>query len=357
MLVSYQKAHSLLREQMKSLRDRDVRVKVHLILLACKLASVSDACARRGFSRKFFYKWYGRLRRGKWNLDALKEQSRRPKKRHPLKISRNLEKRIRKQAKLGFGSPSIQAILARAGIKIGRSTINHVLRERRPKVLRSRREKLKSHHRRYELPIPGMRVQLDVKYVPEPVEGFRAYNYVAVDECTRMRFSFAYLDLNPKNTVDFLGKMKSFFPFDIQVIQTDNGFEFTSRLIPSHQDVEHPMDKWCRDNGIRHRCIPPGEKELNGKVERSHRIDEQFFYWRAPTESLQRFNQALASWLIVYNHEKLHGGLGFITPVEKLWQVYEANRKAEVPDLNILRDLPKRFAAYKEAAWFLKKTA
>jgi transposase InsO family protein len=356
MLVSYQKAQSLLRGQRKSLRDRDVRVKVNLILLACKLRSVTEACERRGFSRKFFYKWYGRLKRGKWNLRFLSELSRRPHRRHPKKISAALEDKIRDRAKLGFGSPSIQAILSRQGIKVARSTINHVLRRRRIKVHRTRREKLKSHRRRYELPIPGMRVQVDVKYVPEPVEGFRAYNYVAIDECTRMRFARAYLDLKPQNTVDFLVRMKAFFPFDLQTVQTDNGFEFTNRLIPSHQNVEHPMDQWCRENSIRHRCIPPGEKELNGKVERSHRTDEQFFYWRAPTDHLDKFNRALASWLYVYNHEKLHGTLGFITPVEKLWAVYETNRNAEVPDLNILKDLPKRFAAYKEALRLFKKT-
>lgn len=356
MLVSYQKAFALVKPQLKSLRDRDVRVKVNLILLACKLGNVAEACARRGFSRKFFYKWYARLRRGKWNLLALREESRRPKRRHPKKISYALEQRIHSLAKVGYGSPSIQAILARQGIKLARSTINHVLRKRKKSVVRPRREKLKSHRRRYELAIPGMRVQVDVKYVPEFVEGFRAYNYVAIDECTRMRFARAYLDLRPENTVDFLARMKSFFPFDIAAVQTDNGFEFTNRLIPSHEGLEHPMDQWCRENGIRHRCIPPGEKELNGKVERSHRIDEQFFYWRAPTDNLEGFNQDFAAWLYVYNHEKLHGGLGFITPIEKLWAVYETNRKAPAPDLNILKDLPKRFAAYKEASRLLRKT-
>lgn len=356
MLISYQNAKMKVREELKSLRDRDIRIKINLILLACRLGNVSEACARRGFSRKFFYKWYARLKKGKWHLSALQEESRRPKKRHPKKISSALEKKIQYQAKLGFGSPSIQAILSRQGIKVARSTINHVLRKRKRRVKRSKKEKLASHRRRYELPIPGMRVQVDVKYVPEPVEGFRAYNYVAVDECTRIRFAYAYLDLKPENTVNFLEKMKAFFPFDVQVVQTDNGFEFTNRLIPSHAGLEHPMDTWCRENNIRHRCIPPGEKELNGKVERSHRIDEQFFYWRAPTENLERFNQALACWLEVYNHEKLHGGLGFITPIEKLWAVYEANRKATLPDLNILKDLPKRFASYKEAFRLLKKT-
>jgi transposase InsO family protein len=357
MLVSYQKALSLLRGQLKTTRDRDVRVKANLILLACKLQNVEEACARRGYSRKFFYKWYGRLSRGKWHLRFLDERSRRPRSRHPRKISKAVEQKIRSQAALGFGSPSIQAILARQEIKIARSTINHVLRSRRKKVTRTRREKLKSHRRRYELPIPGMRVQMDVKYVPEPVEGFRAYNYVAVDECTRLRYARAYLDLNPANTVDFLERMKAFMPFRIETVQTDNGFEFTNRLNPTALHVEHAMDRWCRENGIRHRCIPPGEKELNGKVERSHRIDEQFFYWRAPTENLDTFNNALLKWLRVYNEEKLHGGLSFHTPIEKLWQVWEENRKSQLPHLSLVVELPKRFREYTEAYRAPKKAA
>lgn len=357
MLVSYQKAKEKVRGQLKSLRDRDIRIKVNLILLACKLQDVSEACSRRGFSRKFFYKWYGRLKRGNWNLMALREESRRPRKKHPKKISSILETKIHKQARIGYGSPSIQAILARQGIKISRSTINHVLRKRRKRVERTKREKLKSHRRRYELPIPGMRVQLDVKYVPEPVEGFRAYNYVAIDECTRMRYARAYLDLKPENTVDFLARMQKFFPFDIETIQTDNGFEFTNRLNPTASHIEHKMDEWCRQNKIKHRCIPPGEKELNGKVERSHRIDEQFFYWRAPTNNLEQFNTALMKWLNVYNNKRLHGGLNFFTPIEKLWQVYEENRKSEVPDLNKLRNLPRRFLLYTKISSCPKKAA
>jgi hypothetical protein len=64
--------------------------------------------------------------------------------------------------------------------------------------------------------------------------------------------------------------------------------------------------------------IPPGVKELNGKVERSHRIDMQYFYWKASSHSLETFNREQRAWIACYNSERLHGGLGFITPLEKL---------------------------------------
>lgn len=192
---------------------------------------------------------------------------------------------------------------------------------------------------------------MDVKYVPERVGEFKVYNYVIVDECTRMRFIYGYTAINPENTVHFLEKAKAFFPFGMRQIQTDNGLEFTFRF---RSEAEHPMDEWCKRNQILHRCIPPGEKELNGKVERSHRIDEQAFYWRAPTDSLDRFNGELAKWVRVYNEERLHGGITFRTPYEKLLERYEVLRKGrlegydELFQLRFVKELPKRLQAYKD---------
>jgi transposase InsO family protein len=244
----------------------------------------------------------------------------------------------------------IEAMLKREKKNLHRSTICHILNGRK-KTKRTRRQKLKAHRRRYELPIPGQRLQLDVKYVPEFVEGFRAFNYVAIDECTRWRFGWAYLDLNPRNTVDFLNRLQKACPFPIHTIQTDNGFEFTYRLVPTAKHVEHPMDEWCKVNGMEHRLIPPGEKELNGKVERSHRIDEQYFYWKAPTDSLDNFNFAYLQWLKIYNHQRLHGGIGYLTPNEKLMERYQTLREDiqhetnEKQRLEFVRQLPKRLTS------------
>ena len=56
-------------------------------------------------------------------------------------------------------------------------------------------------------------------------------------------------------------------PSRSQVIQTDNGAEFQSAF---HY---HVLDK-----GVGHRYIKPRTPRLNGKVERSHRIDAEEFY-------------------------------------------------------------------------------
>ena len=55
--------------------------------------------------------------------------------------------------------------------------------------------------------------------------------------------------------------------FRVLVVQTDNGAEFQSRF---HWHLEG-LD-------IRHVYIRPRTPHLNGKVERSHRVDDQEFY-------------------------------------------------------------------------------
>jgi len=347
MSPEYIRLRKRLREQTKRSRDRDVRIKVELILLALELESVSEACARRGFSRKFYYTWFRRLKKAHWDIRALQEKSRKPK-RSPLKTKRSLEKRVFDWHALGYGARMIEALLKREGKELHRSTICHILNHRK-KHKKTRRQKLKTHRRRYELMIPGQRLQIDVKYVPEPVSGLRAYNYVAIDECTRYRFAYAYLDIGPQSTVDFLERMKKAMPFPIHTLQTDNGFEFTNRLSPHAAHVEHSMDQWCQKNGIKHRCIPPGEKELNGKVERSHRIDEQYFYWQAPTDFIEHFNDVLDQWLGTYNKVRPHGGLDFKTPHEKLLERWETLRAIPGDDpqyqlhiLRFIKELPMR---------------
>jgi transposase InsO family protein len=347
------KLYRKLKEKARGCRDREIRQKLELILLGLKLGNVSEACARRGYSRKYYYKWLKRLKRANWDLNALGEKSRRPGK-SPKQIPQEKEHRIRYYQRRQDGARMVEALMAREGKKVSKTTICHVFNKRQ-KPKKKKKKNLNPHRKRYELVIPGQRLQMDVKYVPEFVEGRRAYSYVAVDECTRWRFAYSYLNLEERSTCDFLEKLKQECPFPIHTIQTDNGFEFTSKYHPTNPDREHPMDTWCNQNRIIHRLIPPGAKELNGKVERSHRIDEQYFYYRAPTDTLTNLNRHQKRWIDFYNENRLHGGLGYQTPNEKLLERLQTlkneNQKLE-PELETIRlkflaETPKKMTEQK----------
>jgi transposase InsO family protein len=346
-----ERLYRLFKDKARGTRNREIRIKIELFCLALKIGNVSEACSRRGFSRRFYYRWWRRFKRSGYELSALREYSRRPR-RSPNLIPKQIEQRILWYAnRQNLGSRMIEAMLGREGIRVSRSTICHVLRRRRRHRPLKRRHRLKAHNKRYELYIPGQRLQVDVKYVPELIEGQKAFCYVAIDECTRWRYAETYRHIDASNTVEFLQNLMKAVPFPIHTIQTDNGFEFTYRLNPHiGPETEHPMDEWCRTQGIRHRLIPPGEKELNGKVERSHRIDEQYFYWRAPTESFTQFKMEHALWIRSYNQRRLHGGIGYQTPLEMLHERQKALKplpSVELPEdlerhrLNFLKTIPK----------------
>lgn len=81
------------------------------------------------------------------------------------------------------------------------------------------------------------------------------------------------------------------------------------------------------DKGVGHRYIKPRTPRLNGKVERSHRIDAEEFYRLldgAVIDDAKVFNDKLQEWEDYYNYHRPHGGLGGQTPYERLRQKTKA---------------------------------
>jgi hypothetical protein len=100
-----------------------------------------------------------------------------------------------------------------------------------------------------------------------PTRRKRYYQYTAIDDCTRLRVLRIYPRSDQKTAIQFFDYVTSRLPFVIEQVQTDNGAEFQSGF------------HWhLLDRGIGHRYIRPATPRLNGKVERSHRIDAEEFY-------------------------------------------------------------------------------
>jgi transposase InsO family protein len=70
--------------------------------------------------------------------------------------------------------------------------------------------------------------------------------------------------------------------------------------------------------------IKPRTPRLNGKVERSHRIDDQEFYQLLDQDGvsydIHLFNTKLREWEKYYNYHRPHGGLDGQAPYERLRQ-------------------------------------
>ena len=95
------------------------------------------------------------------------------------------------------------------------------------------------------------------------------------------------------------------FPFRIREVRTDNGHEFQAKF---HWHVE--------DLGIRHSYIKRGTPQLNGKVERSHRSDQQEFYQLLSYKN--DVEAKLDEWERFYNFARPHGAHNGQPPYEAL---------------------------------------
>jgi transposase InsO family protein len=165
---------------------------------------------------------------------------------------------------------------------------------------------------RYEKPQSGHRLQLDVKFLERiPGSQRRLYQFTAIDDCTRIRVIKVFDACNQRTAIRFMDDVLRRLPFRVHVVQTDNGAEFQSQF---HWHLE------AKD--IRHLYIRPRTPHLNGKVERSHRVDDQEFYQlldqNGIADNIQLFNEKLREWEDYYNYHRPHGALNGLTPYERL---------------------------------------
>ena len=160
----------------------------------------------------------------------------------------------------------------------------------------------KSDRRYPEILVSGEKVQVDVKEVPyNCLKGAarrdekHLYQWTAIDECTRIRFIYGLEEHTPENSVKFFKMLQKIFPFKIQTIQTDNGTEFTYKYI---SDTELcPFDIALKNAGVQHKLIPPRTPWHDGKVARSHRNDQHYFYNWEKFASVKDLNRKLKDHL------------------------------------------------------------
>lgn len=141
-------------------------------------------------------------------------------------------------------------------------------------------KKKSKHTGHYDTPVQlGLKWQMDVKYVPALCyagsEGERFYQYTMIDEASRERFIYPYREASSYSTVDFVKRAIIYFRYAPDTIQTDNGSEFTHFRKTSRV---HALDRLCGTLHINHKLIRPRTPWHNGKIERSHRNDQERFY-------------------------------------------------------------------------------
>ena len=180
-------------------------------------------------------------------------------------------------------------------------------------------QRYKRHDRawkRYEKPLPGHQRpgRREVhRAAGQPGRRKKYYQFTAIDDCTRLRVLRIYAGCDQKTAIQFIDYVLDKLPVPGR-----------GRSRPTTDQNFKPAFHWhLLDSGIRHIYIKPATPRLNGKVERSHRIDAEEFYRLLDgvvIDDADVFNDKLHEWEDFYNYHRPHGGLGGQTPYERLRQ-------------------------------------
>jgi putative transposase len=283
-----------------------------------------------GKSRTTVYRWKQKLKKCSGKLSSLAPGDTAPIHRRKRVVHPFIEDFIIKNrtAHPGIDKASITPILSlackRQGIKpVSESTVGRIISDLKAKrklpssqkislngktgrlLARGVTQKKKKVRRKdYKPEHPGDLVQMDTVSVFSA--GIKRYIFTAIDVSTRFAFASTYKSNSSANGSDFLGKFLSVAPFAIKRIQTDNGSEFAKDFAQS-----------CQGNRLVHFFNYPKHPESNGLVERFNRtIQAQFVYSHIDyIDEIDNFNRLLTDYLIWYNTERPHRGIGKIPPL------------------------------------------
>jgi transposase InsO family protein len=289
----------------KPILDNEITIK--------KLAEVSPFCVRT------IKNWLSLYR--KFGLDWLQPKSTRPKS-HPNETPIHIKEKVLEfRQKSNKCALKLENDLQLAGMNVKCRTIGKIIKNE-GLTRRYRTRKLKCKYLKVPLQ-PGELVEIDIKYVPSEIEGKQYYQFTAIDCASRWRYLEIFDDMSSYSAVTFVKKLLRVTSFRIRAIKTDNGSCFTNRYTGYSKSTDplnpklHALDLFCQKKNIIHYLIDPGKPAQNGKVERSHRSDQETFYDNVKCATLEELRYKIKLWNMYYN-DLQHCGLNLLSPNQAL---------------------------------------
>lgn len=298
------------------IKSRWVEEKMLWVTARREGKSITQIAKEAHTSRKAIYKWLGRYE----NEQISGLLPRKPGARsgtHPNAIPKQAIIRILALYEEDFGIRSIVHLLTKEGINVSHMTVYRYLISRGKIVPRHKR-------RRSRVPklhicdLPGEEVQLDVMHI-DPIAGTEDkrgrsrlgfhYQYTIVDDCTRTQFAQLFPRLTQDNTCLFLEEVIAKSPFNLNKVRMDNGKENQTKV-----------REFLKKRKIDYIYNRPSRPDMNGKVERTHRIDTEEFYLKDSSHTFEERKQGLARYVSFFDNIRPHWGFGMDgkTPLEKL---------------------------------------
>ncbi len=300
----------------KTIKEERLRWVLPIVSKQIKLIYAVKVCPH---SKRTLERWVSAYK--KHGEAGLIPQSTRPKtnpRETPIRIKERIIE-LRKESK--NCALKLKWYLGEENINIHHQTVHKIIKnEGLVKKYKVRRIKYKY----IRVPLrPGELMEIDVKYVPDKIDNTRYYQYTAIDCASRWRYIKIYDEQSNYHSIDFLKETIKKFPHQIKAVKTDNHSTFTNRYIGYEKSIDplnpklHILDLFCMQRGIIHYLIDKGKPQQNGKVERSHRTDQETFYDEVKCSTIGELKYKIALWNMYYNNLK-HCALNGKTPNEMI---------------------------------------
>jgi transposase InsO family protein len=281
--------------------------------------SIKDMALVCPFSLRSLKNWLKIVReRGEEGLENISTRPKTQPNETPIRLKERVIE-LRKETRLC--SLKLKWRLRKENVFLSSRVIGKILKKE-GLVRRYRRRKLEAPFPKKDF-VPGELVEIDIKYVPGSIKGLKCYQYTAIDCSSRWRYLKVYQSPDNFSSISFLKELIKIAPFRIKAIKTDNGSCFTNRYVGYSKSADpinprmHPLDELCNSLGIIHYLIDPGKPAQNGRVERSHRTDQEHFYDIHTFKSVIDLKHKILAWNEEYNNTE-HCALNGLTPNEAL---------------------------------------
>jgi transposase InsO family protein len=152
---------------------------------------------------------------------------------------------------------------------------------------------------------PGDLVQIDTIHIHwrgKPI----FYIYTLIDLFSRFAYAKVVWRINTHASLKFVKEAEKKAGFSFHVIQSDNGSEFSSWFTEQINVL-----------GIAHRHSRVRQSNDNAHIERFNRSIQEESLDRVPKE-FSSYQKAVKCYLAYYNGERMHMGIDFLTPLQKL---------------------------------------
>ncbi len=156
-------------------------------------------------------------------------------------------------------------------------------------------------------------LHIDALYTPK-INHKRWYVFTCIDRVSKLGFVWITDRKTKENGSRFLDMVLNFYPYKINYLLTDNGFEFTYKALVRKTKKIHPFDRICLKNKIQHRTIKFKHPWTNGMVERFNGKIKNKVFRRFLFENIEDLNVKLTDYINRYNFEVKLKQLNYMTP-------------------------------------------